>query len=66
MATLEEWHDAARRAVPPLTGEVRLPGLSAPVLLLRDGFGVPHLRAATAPSSPKATRTHRTGCSRWS
>ena len=48
MATLEEWRDAARRAVPPLTGEVRLPGLSAPVLLLRDGLGVPHLRAATA------------------
>jgi hypothetical protein len=48
MATLEEWRDAARRAVPPLTGEVLLPGLSAPVLLLRDGLGVSHLRAATA------------------
>jgi penicillin amidase len=48
MATLDNWRDAARRAVPPLTGEVRLPDLSAPVLLLRDGFGVPHLRAATA------------------
>jgi penicillin G amidase len=48
MAIREELREAARRAVPPLTGAVRLPGLSAPVLLLRDGFGVPHLRAATA------------------
>jgi penicillin amidase len=38
MATLEEWLDAGAAAVPPLTGEVLLPGLSAPVLLLRDGL----------------------------
>ncbi|MBD0272291.1 MAG: penicillin acylase family protein, partial [Acetobacteraceae bacterium] len=46
-SALEDLREAARRALPPLTGEVRLPGLSAPVLLLRDGLGVPHLRAAT-------------------
>lgn len=47
MPTPDELREAARRAVPPLTGELRLQGLSAPVLLLRDGLGVPHLRAAT-------------------
>jgi penicillin amidase len=46
--TFEAVREAARRAVPPLDGEVRLLGLSAPVLLLRDDLGVPHLRAETA------------------
>lgn len=48
MPTLDELRDMARRAVPPFDGEVRLPGLAAPVLLLRDALGVPHIRAASA------------------
>ncbi|MBI0538150.1 penicillin acylase family protein [Roseomonas sp. KE2513] len=35
-----------RGALPPLEGELRLPGLSAPVEVLRDTYGIPHLRAA--------------------
>jgi penicillin amidase len=31
-----------------LDGELRVPGLAAPVAVLRDAEGVPHLRAATA------------------
>ncbi|TPG59864.1 penicillin acylase family protein [Roseomonas nepalensis] len=33
-------------ALPPLAGELRLPGLAAPVEVLRDEWGVPHIRAA--------------------
>ncbi|MBY0335707.1 MAG: penicillin acylase family protein [Acetobacteraceae bacterium] len=47
MATLPEWEEAARRAVPPLDGEVALPGLSAPATVIRDGLGIPHIRART-------------------
>ena len=36
-----------RDALPPLEGELRLPGLAAPVEVLRDGYGIPHLRAAS-------------------
>ncbi|HEY4250544.1 MAG TPA: penicillin acylase family protein [Roseomonas sp.] len=32
-------------ALPPLTGELRLPGLAAPVTVLRDAWGIPHIRA---------------------
>ncbi|WP_052402454.1 penicillin acylase family protein [Muricoccus aerilatus] len=35
-----------RGALPPLEGELQLPGLSAPVEVLRDTYGIPHLRAA--------------------
>ncbi|HEX9891883.1 MAG TPA: penicillin acylase family protein, partial [Actinomycetota bacterium] len=36
---------AAHRALPPLEGEVRVPGLRRPVEVLRDGWGVPHVYA---------------------
>ncbi|MCO6416842.1 penicillin acylase family protein [Siccirubricoccus sp. KC 17139] len=43
---MRQWAEAAQQAVPPLEGELRLAGLTAPVAVLRDGFGVPHIRAA--------------------
>ncbi|WP_458094530.1 penicillin acylase family protein [Roseomonas sp. WA12] len=38
-------------ALPPIEGELRVPGLSAPVEVLRDTHGIPHLRAATVPDA---------------
>ncbi|MBP0444758.1 penicillin acylase family protein [Roseomonas sp. SSH11] len=32
-------------ALPPMEGELRLPGLSGPVEVLRDTYGIPHIRA---------------------
>jgi penicillin G amidase len=43
-----DWREAARQAIPPPAGALRLPGLGGPVTLLRDAEGVPHLRAASA------------------
>ena len=41
------WFDiAAHRALPPLDGTLRVPGLSAPVTVTRDRQGVPHIFAA--------------------
>lgn len=37
----------ARRTEPQREGTVRLPGLSAPATITRDGYGVAHIRAAT-------------------
>jgi penicillin G amidase len=37
--------DDLRTAVPELTGTLRLPGLEAPVEIVRDRLGVPHMRA---------------------
>ena len=34
-----------RRPLPPLDGEIRLKGLSAPVEIVRDRWGVPHISA---------------------
>ncbi len=39
---------ADRSRLPGLDGEVRLPGLKAPVEVVRDPWGVPHLRGETA------------------
>ncbi len=36
----------ARGSLPPLDGELRLPGLQAPVEVLLDGHGVPHVYAS--------------------
>ena len=36
---------AARRAVPPVEGPLRLPGLGRPVEIVRDRWGVPHIYA---------------------
>jgi len=44
----EDWHQAARDAVPKLDGELRLPGLGAPVDVLRDALGIAHIRAGSA------------------
>ena len=38
---------AAQAALPPLDGTLHVPGLQAPVTVLRDPQGVPHIRAAT-------------------
>ena len=37
--------ETLRAALPPLDGRLRLPGLSAPVEVLRDRWGIPHIRA---------------------
>jgi penicillin G amidase len=38
--------DAMRQQLPVLDGQLQLPGLSAPVVVRRDGHGVPHIQAA--------------------
>ncbi|WP_449065647.1 penicillin acylase family protein [Planomonospora algeriensis] len=43
-----------RRSFPQLSGEARLPGLSAAVTVQRDGYGIPHLYADTAADLLKA------------
>src|SRR6266850_765227 len=46
LATLSGWFYLLTRAsLPQLDGAVRLAGLSAPVTVTRDGYGVPHIRA---------------------
>lgn len=46
---MEDWaraaRDAARAALPPLEGELRVSGLGAPVEVIRDRWGVPHIYA---------------------
>lgn len=42
-----EMHEAARRAVPQLDGELTLPGLAGPVEVRRDALGVAHIRAGS-------------------
>ena len=41
----ETRRDRLRAALPPLDGRLRLAGLSAPVEVLRDRWGIPHIRA---------------------
>ncbi len=41
------WLVWTRRALPRVDGEERLPGLSAAVVVRRDGLGVPHLQAGS-------------------
>jgi penicillin amidase len=38
---------ATKAALPQLDGDIRVAGLSAPVMVRRDGHGVPHIEAAT-------------------
>jgi len=40
-------YSIARSALPQLDGEVRIPGLSSPVTIIRDQHGVPTIEAAT-------------------
>ncbi len=42
---VEQVREAARAALPPVGGELRVPGLSAPVEVIRDRWGVPHIYA---------------------
>jgi penicillin amidase len=44
---LEDLRAAAAAAVPPWEGELELPGLAEPVLVLRDEHGIPHVTAAS-------------------
>src|SRR5271170_4108224 len=37
---------AMREALPQLDGQLRLPGLTAPVMVRRDRHGIPHIQAA--------------------
>jgi penicillin amidase len=41
------FYSAARAALPQLDGAIALPGLSAPVTVVRDAQGVPHVTAST-------------------
>ena len=40
--------DTMRRAVPPLQGRVILDGITGPVDIFRDAWGIPHIRAGSA------------------
>ena len=44
---LEELREAARAAIPPVEGEVAVPGAAEPVEVLRDRWGIPYLSAAS-------------------
>ncbi|MCW8084199.1 penicillin acylase family protein [Sabulicella glaciei] len=44
---MTDWREEAARAVPKLDGTLTVAGLSAPATVIRDSFGVPHIRAAT-------------------
>ncbi len=46
--------NAMRAQLPTLDGELKLPGLSAPVLVRRDAHGIPHIQAATLPDLMEA------------
>ena len=59
---------ALRNTVPSLSGSLAIPGLSAPVEVVRDREGVPHVFAKSIEDSfaRRASCTRRTGCGRWS
>ena len=40
-----------RTSLPTTTGDITLPGLSAPVLVSRDRFGIPTIRAGSEPDA---------------
>lgn len=44
---VEQVRDAAKAALPPVEGELAVPGPSAPVEVIRDPWGVPHVYAAS-------------------
>ncbi|MGH2723626.1 MAG: penicillin acylase family protein [Actinomycetota bacterium] len=44
---VEMLEQGARQALPPVEGEVRVPGLRGPVEVKRDRWGVPHIYAST-------------------
>ncbi|HET7236054.1 MAG TPA: penicillin acylase family protein [Actinomycetota bacterium] len=44
---LDELREAARAALPPVEGELTVPGLREPVEVLRDRWGIPYLTATS-------------------
>ena len=46
-APLDEFLDAARAALPPVEGELAVPGLHEPVEILRDRWGIPYVSAGS-------------------
>ena len=44
---VEMLREAAREALPPVEGELQVGGLSGPVEIRRDRWGVPHISAST-------------------
>ncbi|WP_164868032.1 penicillin acylase family protein [Rhodovarius crocodyli] len=42
-----DWQKIAREAVPPLDGELRIPGLDGPATVLRDDLGIAHIKAGS-------------------
>ena len=56
-----------RRPFPSQDGTITLPGLSAPVTVIRDDRGIPQIyaRRPTTCSAPRGTCRRRTGSSRW-
>lgn len=49
VALVTWFYYAARSALPQLEGTIQLAGLSAPVTVIRDGHGVPHIAARGLP-----------------
>jgi penicillin amidase len=45
----EQVREGARRALPPVEGEVSVPGLADRVEVIRDAWGVPHVYASSLP-----------------
>ena len=55
-----------RRTVPPLEGQLRLPGLAAPVEILFDAQAVPHIYARDSDDAWTALGCpHRAGYAEW-
>ena len=46
-ATAGLWYQLFRRPLPRTTGDLRVPGIEAPIEISRDRWGVPHVRAET-------------------
>lgn len=56
-----------RRAAPPFNGHLSAAGLRAPVEIIRDTWGVPHIYAENAHDLflLRVSPTPRIACSRW-
>src|SRR6476620_3148159 len=48
LGAVSAWYQLLKRPLPKTSGRLRLRGLEAPVEILRDRFGVPHIRARSA------------------
>lgn len=47
MFNVDETREALKQTLPRLTGTLRLEGLTGPVEVYRDQYGIPHIRAST-------------------